>query len=607
MAEFEVTAPDGRTFVITAPEGASQEQVLDYAKKNMPAASAPATQQAPAPQQPNGVMGKLAQVPAGFNERALDIAGSIMDAAGYPLRAGGRALGVPEQYLPQAGGARPLMAQGLEAIIGKAPVAQTQGEQVLRGAGGGIADALSVMLPAAGVANAARAGSMTADVAGALAANPLTQMASGAAAGGVQAGTDNPLLGLAAGMAVPAAAGVGGAALGRIAAPVRPSTDPKMRDALAFAEQEGIAQHLTPGQMNGNQTLRRAETMMRAIPGNGPAARNEGLQEAYNAAAMRRAGITGETKLSPQVLGDQQRVLGDRIGDIYDRNSLNLNPNTPEGLQNATALAGPVREAHRVGVEGTARELMRQYEDLLSKVQAGGLVEGRAVRELRTRLREQSKALANSNGDLSRYLGQMRDALTQGMENSISVVDAGDLREANRLYANLKTLQGAMDSPTAAAAGDDLSPSALGRSLKASMGKGSMASGRGDLHDLVDMGKLLVEPSIKDSGTAQNTLAMRAITGAGAAASGLGAMDPATAMLAAAATYGPTGAYRLGMSTGYLNPREVPQALEAALPRISPADYAAILAARGRVVPQKEEERNGPLTPRALAAALLGQ
>lgn len=602
MAEFEVTAPDGRTFIITAPEGASQDEVLNYAKKNMPAASAPAAQQ-----QPNGVMGKLAQVPAGFNERALDIAGSIMDAAGYPLRAGGRALGVPEQYLPQAGGARPLMAQGLEAIIGKAPAAQTQGEQVLRGIGGGIADAASIALPAAGVANAARAGSMTAKAAGALAENPVTQLLSGAAAGGVQAGTDNPLLGLAAGMAVPALAPAAGAVAGRVWSPVRPSTDPKMRDALAFAEQEGIAQHLTPGQMSGNQTLRRAETMMRAIPGNGPAARNEGLQEAYNAAAMRRAGITGETKLSPQVLGDQQQVLGQRIADIYDRNTLNLNPNSPEGAQNLQGLAAPLQDARRVGVQGTSRELMRQYDDLLSKLNSNGTVEGGAVRQLRTSLREQAKALEGSNGDLSRYMLQMRDALTSAMDNSISVVDKGDLKEANRLYANLKTLQGAMDSPTAAAAGDDLSPSALGRSLKASMGKGSMAAGRGDLHELVDMGKLLVEPSIKDSGTAQNTLAMRAITGAGAAASGLGAMDPATAMLAAAATYGPTGAYRLGMSTGYLNPRKVPDALEAALPRISPADYAAILAARGRVVPQKEEERNGPLTPRALAAALLGQ
>lgn len=38
MAEFEITSPEGRKFIVTAPEGASQEDVLRYAQQNMPAA-----------------------------------------------------------------------------------------------------------------------------------------------------------------------------------------------------------------------------------------------------------------------------------------------------------------------------------------------------------------------------------------------------------------------------------------------------------------------------------------------------------------------------------------------------------------------------------------
>jgi hypothetical protein len=41
--EYEVTAPDGRRFVVTAPEGATQEQVLAYARQNFQ----PQTPQAP--------------------------------------------------------------------------------------------------------------------------------------------------------------------------------------------------------------------------------------------------------------------------------------------------------------------------------------------------------------------------------------------------------------------------------------------------------------------------------------------------------------------------------------------------------------------------------
>jgi hypothetical protein len=138
------------------------------------------------------------------------------------------------------------------------------------------------------------------------------------------------------------------------------------------------------------------------------------------------------------------------------------------------------------------------------------------------------------------------------------------------------------------------------------MGKGSISGGRGDLHELMDVGKLLIEPSIRDSGTAQNTLVGKALTGGAGGAAALGAIDPTTAAMGAAATYGPTVAYRLAMGAGnYLRPREVGPALEAALPKISPADYAAILGARMQPAPAKDPEKKAErLSPRALAAAL---
>lgn len=36
MPDFEVTSPDGRKFIVTAPPGATQDQILAYAKENMP-------------------------------------------------------------------------------------------------------------------------------------------------------------------------------------------------------------------------------------------------------------------------------------------------------------------------------------------------------------------------------------------------------------------------------------------------------------------------------------------------------------------------------------------------------------------------------------------
>ena len=41
MPDFEITAPDGRKFIVTAPDGATQDEVLAYAQKQHGSAKAP--------------------------------------------------------------------------------------------------------------------------------------------------------------------------------------------------------------------------------------------------------------------------------------------------------------------------------------------------------------------------------------------------------------------------------------------------------------------------------------------------------------------------------------------------------------------------------------
>ncbi len=42
MATYKITAPDGNAYNVTAPDDASQEQVLAYAQKSYKMAAAPA-------------------------------------------------------------------------------------------------------------------------------------------------------------------------------------------------------------------------------------------------------------------------------------------------------------------------------------------------------------------------------------------------------------------------------------------------------------------------------------------------------------------------------------------------------------------------------------
>lgn len=81
------------------------------------------------------------------------------------------------------------------------PLNQT--ERTAYGAGEGVGNVLAIMAPASAVAQTAKAGSVTAGAANALATQPVLQTAAGGIAGGVTGATDNPWLGLAAGVGVP--------------------------------------------------------------------------------------------------------------------------------------------------------------------------------------------------------------------------------------------------------------------------------------------------------------------------------------------------------------------------------------------------------------------
>ena len=138
-----------------------------------------------------------------------------------------RAVGVPGA--PEKGFYTDTLKRGLQAASDfTRPVSEAIAPGVMEGpnstaddlaygAGRGAADAASIMLPAAAVGNAAKAGGLTQRVSTALASQPVLQTAAGMAGGAVGQATDNPFLALAAAMAVPA----GVAAAQRVAAPIR--------------------------------------------------------------------------------------------------------------------------------------------------------------------------------------------------------------------------------------------------------------------------------------------------------------------------------------------------------------------------------------------------
>ncbi|HEV7455177.1 MAG TPA: hypothetical protein VGN96_00255 [Roseococcus sp.] len=563
MAQFEITAPDGRRFIITAPEGAAPEDVLRFAQQNMGQA---APEQPAAPQ-----MGPLGQFGAGVNQRLVEVAGALPSLYDRGLQA----VGLPRLFGNETQTATERMQGGLNALIGEPPAPQTTGQSLARGAGQGLVDAGTVLVPGAAVARA------TAPVAGqapglinraatALTAQPAMQAAAGMAGGAVGEATGSPLAGLAAAVATPSVVG----AAGRVITPVRNANSPARQALVAAAEREGIP--VTAGQATGSRFLQNVESQLEQLPLTAAPQRaiREAQEDAFIRAAMRRTG-TDATDTGPATITAARDRIGGTIGAIANRNTLNYTPQLDGEL---TQIADSLRFIPAEAAAPVAARI-EQIRGMVIPAQngQGGAIPGAAYRMMDSQL---GRSMRNTqNGDLRAALGDLRDRLRVAMDASISPQDAAEWAQARREYANLMVIANAAGRAGAGAAEGRMSPVALRQALDQSTG-GGYVYGRGDLNELARMGQSVLRPP-PDSGTAGRTMAQNLLTG-GTVAGGGGTVG---ALLG-----GPAGA-AVGAGTALLLPR----ALQAVMN--SPAGQAYL---RNQLAP------NAGLTS-PLAAALLAQ
>lgn len=158
----------------------------------------------------------------GFTDSALETVAALPEATAWLLRSLGVPSPEPGTYERGLKGGFNAIAEAMsqpfqEEIAALGPLEpQTSVERGMYGLGRGAADAASILLPAAAVSRGAKAGSLTQGVAKNLAAQPGLQVTAGMAGGAVGEATDNPYLGTAAALAVPAAASVAGGIRGAL-------------------------------------------------------------------------------------------------------------------------------------------------------------------------------------------------------------------------------------------------------------------------------------------------------------------------------------------------------------------------------------------------------
>ena len=485
----------------------------------------------------------------GFKDSALETIGAIPDAiSDYAITPAMKAIGLGE-YAAPANGLTNQLKSGFDTVgkIISAPLNavsdfgpdQPTGpmERGAYRAGRGAADAASLVVPGAAVARTAQAGSTAANIGRVLAAQPVMQTIAGATGGAVSEASGSDLAGLAAALAVPTGAG----AVRRAITPVGRQLAPEEQRLANLAEQMGI--RLTPGQATGSTPLQTMESSFTQLPftGRTQKAIYDAERVAFNRAALAPAGVNAD-RASPDVIDGAFRTIGRQFDDVIRR--------TPQVNIDAGFDQAVNRAAHEYGrrLPTDVRPVFESYMDDITQMTAAARqpgvtnvsVDGQTYQNISSNLRAAARN-AKANPDLQRALGGLSDALDGAMTRSVAPDVAQDWAEARRSYRNLLQIDDAMaKAPASDAAAGNIPFGALKNAVKQSDQRG-FARGRGDLNDVARVGQFLSSTKIPDSGTAQRSKMMGALTGApvtGGLGATLAGADPMTMAVGVGATYG---------------------------------------------------------------------
>lgn len=329
-------------------------------------------------------------------------------------------------------------------------------------------------------------------------------VASGAATGGLQPTTGNQsqLQNAVIGGLGGAAGDIGGRVLGRVAQPIRNVLDDTRLQALQLLRANGVP--VDVAQATGDklaQTLKNAATDSPFI--------NESKfphiqQQAYNAAVLRTFGGDG-TKATPAVMDRADRRLGAIFDDIASRNPVTVDQPLLDDLADIHTAAD--RELSATD----AAPIRAQIDNAIDKAAGNdGKIDGKAYQNIRSSLGR--LAQGNRNGSVSHFAVEIRGALDDALQRSVSPDDLDTLMRARTQYRAMKQVEGAIQSGT-----DDISPAALANSIDTKANASQSVYGRGDqtLVRLANAGKVILGKGTANSGTTRRFLGYMA-TGIGA-------------------------------------------------------------------------------------------
>lgn len=336
-----------------------------------------------------------------------------------------------------------------------------------------------------------------------LKASPLLA-ASGAVGEGVADATGDPLMGLAAGAAVPVGAAALKGAGNRLVGAVEPG-----RAALA-EKARGMGIPLDAADISDSRFVRMLGSTLKDLPMNGsrPAAGQK--QAGINRAVAQTFGESAD-RITPQVMASAR----DRLSNVFETFGSKV-PQIAADRTFVQDLQGVLHDAQRSLTKGGMEPLQRIMADVLTAVDPNtGAISGEAWRNLTSSKSALSKVAANGKSEIQAFANDIKDALNGAIERSAPPDVLAEIRAARGQWGNMRTVE----QLVAKAQDGNITPALLqGRVNARSKGTyGTAYGGGGDLNEIAQMGQMMKEPP--NSGTAPRLNIMNALsTGIGPAA-----------------------------------------------------------------------------------------
>lgn len=572
MAKFRITGPDGGTYEVSAPDGATDQDVLAYVKQQH-ASTAPVAEKP----QPDGAA-KFAAPNAGASASGLPTIDPLEDA----VKSGGAGLvrgGIGLAALP--GGIESLGRMGINYAAKKMgaeqPVVSPEAALPTYGSIKDRVEGVTGKLYEPKTAVGRYANAVGEFAPGALFPGGIAQRVLGNVVG--PAVVSETAGEATKGTAMEPWARVGGAiaggslpnVLGRGLTPV-PSNVVRQNHVQTLRN-EGVTD-LAAGQITGAAPLKWVEAAITDTPLTGARLPRmmERQAEQFTEAALRRAGVQGD-RATQDVINQAFTTQGARFDALANVSTARMTAG------DANRIAASIRNYERMTPPTNQMPFIREITTDLVR-HAGNPIAGPVYQRYRSAI--ETAARETTDPLAARALRDIRNTLDDAVERGLPRAQQGQWRDARTHYRNLLVVAKASGGAGEQAANGIITPAQLANATRVVHGQRNYQRGQGDYAALARAGEAIMKP-MPQSGTAPRMMAMQlGQTVAGGAAGGAMGGDPASAGIGALAPWLIRGAAGRAIASPPVQRYLANQALPQAIVNARRSSYASAPSAFGQ-------------------------